>query len=247
MGVHDWSKVPTDEWPSFHTSWLSELHKSLNRGLLPAGHESFLERSVGVTPDLMDVELYESTDGFGPTDGTPAEGGSVALAESPPAASRVSDFVTIAHREIAIREPKTGRLRALIELVSPGNKSSRQRLDAFIGKCQTALDRGVHLVVIDLLPDTSLCPDGLEPLIGSGDGAPRPRDAVAFFAGFRAGDLRDAEPHRSYVDYAAVCDDLPQTPLFISPERYVPLPLSATYEEAVLSLAASTRRMLSVR
>ena len=53
------------------------------------------------------------------------------------------------------------RLVAMIEIVSPGNKSARYPLRAFVEKAAELLGRGIHLLVIDLLPPGKRDPEGL--------------------------------------------------------------------------------------
>ena len=38
MPIHDWTKVLAGAYHSFHTSWIVELTKVLNRGVLPSDY-----------------------------------------------------------------------------------------------------------------------------------------------------------------------------------------------------------------
>src|SRR5262249_14640769 len=116
------------------------------------------------------------------------------------------------------------------ELVSPGNKSSQTELSAFVHKADQALLAGVHRLIVDLFPPTARDPQGIHRAIW-GEG--------------REGDfaLPDDQPLTcvSYVGFpcievflepVAIGDALPEMPLFLTPEVYVPLPLDTTYRSA---------------
>src|SRR5206468_3678749 len=50
---------------------------------------------------------------------------------------------------------------AMIEIVSPGNKSNQSGLDAFVRKAREALAAGIHLLIVDLFPPTARDPEGI--------------------------------------------------------------------------------------
>ena len=54
---------------------------------------------------------------------------------------------------VAIRH-RLGDLVAVIEIVSPGNKSSKAAIRSFVDKAVQFLHQGVHLLIIDLFPPT---------------------------------------------------------------------------------------------
>ena len=54
---------------------------------------------------------------------------------------------------------------AVIEIVSPGNKSSKAAIRTFVDKAVQFLRQGVHLLIIDLFPPTPRDPQGLHKLI----------------------------------------------------------------------------------
>ena len=47
---------------------------------------------------------------------------------------------------------------AVIEIVSPGNKSSKAAIRSFVDKAVQFLHQGVHLLIIDLFPPTPATP-----------------------------------------------------------------------------------------
>src|SRR5206468_115725 len=117
---------------------------------------------------------------------------------------------------------------AVIEIVSPGNKASRAQLRAFVAKSADLLCQGVHLLVIDLFPPGKRDPHGIHKLIWDEleeRDIELPPDKPLTVASYSAGEVKTA-----YVEPVAVGDGLPDMPLFLEPETYVPAPLEATYQ-----------------
>ena len=116
---------------------------------------------------------------------------------------------------------------ALLELVSPGNKSAQHAIDSFVEKAQECLFRGFHLTVVDLFPPGPRDPNGIHGAIWSGlsetpfvQPPDEPLTLVAYSAGARK---------KAYIEPAAVGQALIDMPLFLTPDRYVNVPLEQTY------------------
>ena len=58
-----------------------------------------------------------------------------------------------------------GRIVAVIEILSPGNKDSRAALRDFVDKAVDFLRQGIHLLVVDLFPPTARDPWGMHKAI----------------------------------------------------------------------------------
>jgi hypothetical protein len=121
---------------------------------------------------------------------------------------------------------------AVIEIVSPGNKSSRNGLRAFVEKNLDFLRQGIHLLVIDLFPPTARDPQGIHKAIWDeikDEPFPLPADKPLILAAYAAG-----FPKTAYIEAVAVGDVLPDMPLFLfpEPEGYVMAPLETTYQNA---------------
>src|SRR5437764_3248754 len=65
---------------------------------------------------------------------------------------------------IAIRHP-LGQVICMIEIVSPGNKGSRNALRSFVEKTVEFLRQGVHVLVVDLFPPSVRDPQGIHKAI----------------------------------------------------------------------------------
>ena len=116
----------------------------------------------------------------------------------------------------------------MVEIVSPGNKASNIELRAFVEKTSSLIERGVHVLVIDLFPPTKRDPQGIHKVIWDQlveEDFELPADKPLTLAAYDAG-----PPPVAYVETIAVGDTLPDMPLFLKPEFYVPAPLQATYQ-----------------
>jgi len=226
MPVHDWSRVNAGLFHHFHQRWISALGDRLNTGDLPPGYYALAEQvASGPIPDVITLKLKPK-----PAQQLESNSG-IALAVAPPRTRYVvraeaDPYLTKVNR-VAIRDPR-GTLVSIIEIVSPGNKGSRAKLQAFVEKAADFLRQGVHLLVIDLLPPSRRDPQGIHKAIWDeihDEPFELPSDKRLTLASYSAGLVKVA-----YVEPIAVGDVLPDMPLFLEPEMYVPAALEATYQ-----------------
>ena len=224
MPIHDWTRVEAGDFHHFHQRWIQDLAAALNTGGLPPEYMALAEQVTGrPIPDVVTLQTREPR----------GESGGIALQTAPPMArvvqrlerssyARRQDRVVIRHRR--------GVVVAIIEIVSPGNKSSRQALRSFVEKAADILNQGIHLLVVDLFPPTPRDPQGIHAAIWNEfedepfDFLPEKPLTVASYIG---GELPTA-----YVDSLAVDDALPSMPIYLTPDEYVSAPLEATYMQA---------------
>jgi hypothetical protein len=137
----------------------------------------------------------------------------------------VTDLYAQKANEVAIRS-RLGRLVAMIEIVSPGNKANAHALRMFIEKTLAFLRQGINVAVIDLLPPSRRDPQGIHPLIWGEirDEPFQPQEKPLTMVSYTSG-----PPPAAYVEWAGVGDVLPDLPVFLNAQRYVTLPLEATY------------------
>jgi hypothetical protein len=157
------------------------------------------------------------------------------------AAAEMNDYV-LKRRTLVIRHSSDDRIIALLEIVSPGNKSARHALLSFVQKAVEALYRGYHLLVIDLFPPGPRDPQGIHGAIwGEISDAPfeLPPAEPLTLAAYSAGPLK-----RAYIEPTAVGRELIEMPLFLEPEDYVNVPLEATYRAAYRGVPQRWRRVL---
>ena len=95
--------------------------------------------------------------------------GATAVATAPPRV-RVCEIIEAEsyarrQRSIVVRHVSDDRIVALIEILSPGNKSSYNEFRSFLAKAVDAIVRGHHLLLVDLQPRTARDPDGIHAII----------------------------------------------------------------------------------
>src|SRR5439155_12282467 len=97
----------------------------------------------------------------------PATGGAI-VAEAPPRVrwkKTVEPAALERRRSLAIRHVSGHRLVAVVEIVSPANKDRASSVEEFAAKVVSALDAGVHVLAIDLLPPGPHDPQGIHGVI----------------------------------------------------------------------------------
>jgi hypothetical protein len=246
MPVHDWTRVAAGIFHSFHNGWITELHNALNGGLLPRSFYALMEQHAGkfVTDVLT---LHASRPNGEPPPIPPSDGG-LALAEAPPKVSRKltgSETYRQRRRSLAIRHVSGHRLIALLEIVSPANKDRLEHVEEFVAKAVEALDLGVHVLLLDLFPPGRHDPRGLHGAVWNNfDEGPYdlPVDNPLTVASYAAG-----LPVEAYLEHLAFGGTLPDMPLFLRSDRYIPVPLEATYQAAYRGVPAFWREVLEGR
>src|SRR5947209_13106310 len=225
MPIHDWTRVDAGLLHAFHQSWIVILSRTLNAGVLPPDYFALLEQSIqGPIPDVLTLKLSEGRD---EPDGT---GSGPAAAVAPPrtrVVRRADDTIYVRKADrIAVRH-RHGQVVAVVEIVSPGNKASRNELRTFVEKSAALIAQGVHLLVIDLFPPSKRDPQGIHKAIWDQfveEDFELPADQRLTLAAYDAG-----PPPAAYVEFVAVGEALPDMPIFLKPEFDVPAPLEATY------------------
>jgi hypothetical protein len=248
MPVHDWTLVPAGIFHDFHVAWIPAMRKALNGGLLPEGFYALAEQHAGdAIADVLTPHTSEPPPE--PMPPPPATGG-ILLAEAPPKVRRkktIEQEKLVRPRSLAIRHVSGHRLIALLEIVSPRNKDRPQSVEEFAAKIASALRAGVHVMIVDLFPPGTHDPHGMHSVIQEHlnqfeQAYDLPSDEPLTLASYVAGLQVDANLER-----LAVGAVLPEMPLFLRPDRYVNVPLEATYQEAYGGMPAFWRDVLEGR
>jgi hypothetical protein len=243
MPVHDWTRVEAGIFHAFHHSWVEEIARALNRGLLPPEYYALPEQIAGGRePDVLTLK--------GPAKGGEPDvnpRGAVALAASPPkvhfrSRTEMDRYATKA-KAIVVRHTSRHQVIAVVEIVSPGNKSSRYGLRAFVEKAVAMLRAGVHLLIVDLFPPGPRDPQGIpkavwDEFIDNNFVLPpsKPLTVGAYIGG---------PCPEVFIEPTTVGTPLPEMPLFLTPDNYVPVPLQATYQSAWEAMPSFWRDVLS--
>jgi hypothetical protein len=221
MPLHDWTRVPAGLFHDFHQSWSIRIKDSLNAGMLPRGISALVEQRAG--PRESDVLAIERRDR---RDSPP--GGATTL--EPPATrfvSRTSAQAYAAKANHIVVRHHLGRIIAVIEIVSPGNKDGRAALRSFVDKTVDFLCAGVHVLIVDLFPPTPRDPFGLHKVIWDEfkeEEFALPAGKDRTLASYEAG-----ADYAGYVEAVGVGDALPDMPLFLESGLHVAVPLETTY------------------
>jgi hypothetical protein len=237
MPLHDWTRLDAGIFHSFHLSWIGEIVKVLNNGLLPDGYYSLGEQVAGGgNPDVLalhEPETDPSSNGVFAPPSDDGEGGTALLTAAPKtriAIRAARENYTRKQRRIVIRHISGHRIVALIEIVSAGNKSSEYAWRTFVDKALGSLYQGIHLLILDLHPPTPRDPSGVHGALWdalAGEPFELPADADRTLAAYSAGPVKTA-----YVEPVAVGQSLRDMPLFLTAEGYIEVPLEATYQAA---------------
>jgi len=240
MPMHDWTRVDAGIYHHFHNAWLHALGHILNNGVLPSGYYALADQVVyPLGPDVLALRPPDPAAPKGPA-------GGVALASSPPAVATTSRAtiqpVRHAYNRLAVRHLSGHRVIAVIELVSPGNKSSRKRLTQFVDKAVWLMDQGVHFLLVDPLPPGKRDPSGMHAAVWKAltrESFVPPPDRPLTAAAYAAEDDVTA-----FVNPFAVGMPVPTMPLFLTPDEYVNVPLDETYQAAFADVPALWRTVL---
>jgi Protein of unknown function (DUF4058) len=225
MPIHDWTRVDSGLFHAFHSNWISVLGRALNTGGLPPNYFALREPSNRASvPDVLDLELP-----FGGDDENASGPGlAVTIAAPRTRVVRRAEDTSDARKadRIAVRH-LDGQVVAIIEIVSPGNKASKNELETFVEKSSKLIAQGVHLLVIDLFPPSKRDPQGIHKAIWdefADEDFELPADRRLTLAAYDAG-----PPPVAYVEPVAIGAALPEMPVFLKPEFYVLAPLEECY------------------
>jgi hypothetical protein len=240
MPIHDWTRVDAGLFHHFHQDWTIELARSLNVGRLPPGYIALVEQQTGgPIPDVLTLTR-------GPRDTARSEpAGGLAVATAPPQARFViqGEEDTYARRANRVRiQHRHGEVVAVIEIVSPGNKSSSSALRSFVRKASDLIWQGIHMLIVDLLPPSARDPQGIHKAIWDEIGErpfELPADKPLTVVAYRAAPIKTA-----YVEPVAVGDELPALPIFLTDDEYVLAPLEETYQASWAAFPRELKELL---
>jgi hypothetical protein len=238
MPLHDWTRVNSGLFHHFHQVWCCEISRVLNRGPLPEGYTALVEQRSGTREaDVLAIEEKHPFLGDG-------EGG-VALRASPQTKHvRQSDRDYYADKasRVAIHH-RLGRIVAIIEIVSPGNKHDNESFDDFCEKVVKTIRSRVHVLVVDLFPPTRRDPAGIHKAIWDHFEEDDPFELTApqdrVFASYEGDGVNTA-----YIETLGLGEPLPAMPLFIAPGAHILVPLEETYMRAWTDTPKAVRRLV---
>ncbi len=244
MPMHDWTKVEAGIFHAFHHRWISALSDALNGGRLPADYYALPEQvAAGFGPDVLTLQgeppgVNSSADGAGST---------ATLLQRRPrtrfTAETDTEFYRRKKSSLVVRYVSGDRIVAMIEIVSPGNKSNRHAFRAFVDKACELLEYRIHLLIVDPFPPGLRDPNGVHAAIWEQfqeepfqPPADQPLTVVAYECDFTT---------RAYMETLAVGQTLPDMPLFLEPNGCIIVPLETTYQTAFTAMPKRWQAVLA--
>lgn len=171
-----------------------------------------------------------------PTVGTPR------LADAGPRRRGCSLASDYAEQLVGVRRCDDHSVVAALRIVTRDAKRRPYRFASFVGWAVEVIRSGVSLLIVDLFPTE---PGGAQDIaralwdefvVEEFDRRPgKPLTLVTYSAG---------SENTAYIEPVAVGDVLPDMPLFLKPEVYVPAPLEATYQATWSVFPAALKGLL---
>ncbi len=217
------------QWHSFHSAWATTIAYALNPNL-PEGFRALpnVQTSIEIDVATFGEERPSWTD-------TGAAG------QWQPSAETMTLPFELSERpaEVLVHGDLDGDyLAGAIELVSEGNKNSPKARDTFAAKCDTYLQSGVGLVVVDLVTTrTANLHDALMARIGPGVTAWGER---LYCTAYSPRGKNGSAELVVWQEALALGSPLPTMPLWLLHGPCVPVYLEETYEDTFRQLRLPT-------
>ncbi|MGL6074733.1 MAG: DUF4058 family protein [Fimbriiglobus sp.] len=217
-------------WEGFHGLWPGLMTVQLNQ-LLPARFEA--EPSVHVGSEMeVDIAALDSANKFESAEGN------LVFEMGLPTLAVEAEFPAESEYEVRIFDmQRNRRLVAAVEIVSPANKDRPESRQAFVGKCQALLKKGVSVTVVDLVTSKHFnLYTGLLDLLGQADPTfdSEPPDTYAVACRWipRAG----KHTLETWSHVLQIGQALPSLPLWLTDDFAISLDLEASYEQTCTAL-----------
>lgn len=211
MPMHDWTHALPTYFFNLQAPWLLALIDRLNAELLPDGLYSITQFDLPSTP-LAVAPPFADWDEWG------ARLRSRRYRGEMPQHSAV------------VRQSKTHRLVAAIEIIRPENLGSAKAVRAMTSRLLEYFENGIHLLLVDPFPVSKHKPDGFHATIWNTLGrlvdpasATKPPEAVSYSVG---------ETVEAFYQPLTFGASLKEMPLFLAPDQALNLPLESTYQQA---------------
>jgi hypothetical protein len=169
MPMHDWTRVEPGIFPAFHHEWISEISRSLNQELLPDDYYALPEQvAAGFGPDVLTLQ-EQSPDAEPATDEAvgPMATGLQTRPQSTFTAETDAEFYRRKKSSIVVRHISGDRIVAMLEILSPGNKSNRSAFRSLVEKACELLEIASTCSSWILFPPADGIPTAFTPPSGS--------------------------------------------------------------------------------
>lgn len=223
MPMHDWAQANRSLYHSFYLSWVTEIGKRLNNGVLPAGYfalnETIRDGRKPAFEDLPEPKTLKRRPDRN------------YIAQEPPQTwhHAVCPYPEYAERAITIRRSDHHGVIGAVRIVVAETKRSRYRLGAFVAWAVEVLRDGLTLFLVDPFPPGPLDPQGIHKCVWDefmDDTFALPKGKTVTVASYLGRPVPEA-----YVEATAIGDDLPDIPLFLDDGSHVLVPLESSYRD----------------
>jgi hypothetical protein len=202
---------PGRPWESFHSRWANSIADALNR-LLPPRYTAEVQMHLGTQVEADVAEWQRPS----------------------PATTIVLPAVFPDDLEVQVLDQlDDARLVAVVELVSPRNKDRAESRRAFAAKCTAYLQRGIGLVVLDIVTVRQFnLHDELLRVMGLDDSFAMAVGTFLYAVAYRPVRRQEADQIDVWPHPLTVGGSLPVVPLALRSADTVPLDLESTYTDA---------------
>jgi hypothetical protein len=218
-------------WTALHSGWATYLASHLIDNWLPSTFIA-VEHTYRGTEIEIDVATYET-----PAEG-PSSGNGGAVATQPrtwtaPAALATVPFEFPDCYEVLVYSDDDGwELVAAIELVSKRNKDRPGRRRSFVRKCASLLDRGVSVVILDIVTSRHAnLHNQLLRQMGVSGPAVLGDDVWIYASAYRPLQRDGRTELQVWAERCVLGSPLPTMPLRLTGDLVVPVEFEATYQE----------------
>ena len=239
MPMHNWKRVAAGIYHAFHHEWISQIARALNERLPGDFYALPEQQAARYGPDVLTLKSFVPS--------APEAGGgtTTALARRPKTrftAVTDNEFHRLKKSAIVVRHVSGDRMVAVVEIVSPGNKSDGRAFRLFVEKACDFLQHGIHLLIVDPFPPTERDPRGVHAAIweeNCGESFDPPAEQPLTLVSYECGPTTCAE-----IEPFAVGEPLADMPLSLEPDGFVAVPLESTYVAAFAALPRRWRDVL---
>jgi hypothetical protein len=219
-------------WEGFHGRWAAAISDGLNE-VLPPEYFSEFQVTLGTRIEV-DVATFA---GNGVSEELPAGAATTAVQTqvwAPPTPLAVIPAAFPDDFEVQVFSNTAGpTLVAAIELVSPANKDRDETRRAFAAKCATYLQRGIGLMVVDIVTSRHAnLHDELMQLLRHPEASGFPTPTPVYATAYRPAHRQGRNEIDLWREVLAVGQPLPTLPLAVRGVGCFPINLEGTYMEA---------------
>lgn len=214
------------QWNSFHSNWATRIADQLSERL-PEGFRA--EEHIKLSGVEIDVAAFRNGEPFNEVELTPQE--AAGWVPPPPVWDDPARYLDMF--EVRVIQATGGHpIVAAIELVSPSNKDRPETREAFAAKVCAYLAAGVCVIVVDVVTERRAnLHNEIVRLLDLPADRHLPPETQLYAVTYRPALRKRAPRLEQWPRTFVIGDELPQMPLRLTGELFVPVDLETTYTE----------------